>query len=110
MRIGDLHDLITIQNATESRDAFGAVIQIWMDYTQVWANVAPMRYTTGLEAVVSTLGREQVTPAYTITIRFLSGVNEQQRILWDGKELDIRRVIDPSGRREWLEMACEVVA
>jgi len=109
MRIGDLRDRITFQTATQARDSFGSVTETWADTVTVWANVKALKYATGLESVVSTQGRETVTPSYTVTIRYRTDIDETQRIVWGSKILDIRRVIDPDGRRESLELFCELM-
>jgi SPP1 family predicted phage head-tail adaptor len=75
----------------------------------VWASVLPQRYATGAEALVQALGREAVQTTYTITIYWRGDVLEMDRVLWGGRELDVRRVIDPDGRRTWLELMCEAL-
>lgn len=109
MRIGDLRERVTIQSATQSRDTFGAVTETWSDVAVVWANVTPLKYTSGVEALVNSQGREVVNTAYTITLRFRTGVTERNKLIWNNTVLDVKRVIDPTGRREWLELLCEVI-
>lgn len=108
MRVGDLHETITIQQRTVTLDAFGGEVETWATLATVRASVLPQRYTTGVEAVASALGRESVQTSYTVTIYHRTDVTELHRVYWSGQALDIRRVIDPDGRRRWLELLCEV--
>lgn len=109
MRIADLRDLIVIQSVTQARDSFGAVTESWANTLTVWANVKALKYSTGLESVVNTQGREVVTPSYTMTIRYRTDVSERQRVVWNGQTFDIRRIIDPTGRKEYMELYCELM-
>lgn len=107
MKAGDLRERITIERASSTQDAFGEPIESWSTVATVWANMAPQRYTTGVEALAQALGREAVKTSYTVTIYWRSDVLETDRVTWNGKVLDILRVIDPDGRRTWLELLCE---
>lgn len=104
---GDLRDEVTITAITASFGSFGELIETLTLVDTVFASVVPQRYTSGVEALVNALGREAVSTTYTITIYFRSDVTEGNRLTWNGKELDIKRVIDPTGRRRWLELMCE---
>lgn len=108
MRIGDLHEEITIEQHSVTLDSFGAAVETWSPLATVRASVLPQRYTSGIEAVTQALGRESVATSYTVTIYYRNDVTELHRVIWGGKTLDIRRVIDPDGRRRWLELLCEV--
>ena len=107
MRAGELRERITIERATSVQDEFGEPIPTWFEAAEVFACVLPQRYTSGAEALVQALGREAVQTSYTVTIYWRGDVVETDRIIWNGRELDIRRVIDPDGRRMWLELLCE---
>lgn len=107
MRAGDLRELVEIERATATQDGFGEPQPAWASVATVWACVLPQRYTSGAEALSQALGREAVATTYTVTIYWRSDVVETDRLVWQGRELDIRRVIDPDGRRTWLELLCE---
>lgn len=108
MQIGELRDRVTIQRVTQGRDSYGSVTESWSDAVTVYANVKPLKYATGLESVTSTQGREVTSPSYVVTIRFRTDVTVEDRLSWNGNTLDIRRAADPNGRRQWLELFCEV--
>lgn len=109
MRAGDLRDQVVIEQVATTFDAAGGPVETWTTLATVWASVLPQKYTTGVEALVQALGRESVATTYTVTIYWRSDVTELRRLTWNGKTLDIKRVIDPDGRRTWLELMCEVV-
>lgn len=107
MRAGDLRERIEIQQVTTTRDSTGATVENWTPLDEVFACVLPQRYQQGMEALAQALGREAVATSYTVTIYWRSDVTELNRLDWRGKLLDIRRVIDPDGKRTWLELLCE---
>lgn len=108
MRAGDLREQVTIQRVTATgQDSFGEPEETASTLATVWASVIPQRYATGIEALAQSLGREAVKTTYTIIIYWRDDVTELDRIIWKGCELDIRRVLDPDGRRTWLELMCE---
>lgn len=109
MQIGNLRQLVTIQSATQARDAVGGVTETWSNVATVWANVKPLMYLSGIEALSDVKGRETINTSYNVTIRFRTDVTEQHRLVWGTTVLDIRRVLDTDGRRQWLELACEAV-
>ena len=104
-----MRDQVTIQSVSMTYDTMGAPVETWSTVATVFAGIVPQKYTTGVEALAQALGREAVATTYTITIYWRDDVTELQRLLWNGKTLDIKRVIDPDGKRTWLELMCEVV-
>ncbi|MGC4031477.1 MAG: phage head closure protein [Tepidisphaeraceae bacterium] len=73
----------------------------WVDHARVWANV---KAESGGEAVE---GQAVVSrTAYTVRIRYLSGVTSRNRLaLRDGRLLDVLSVVDPTGKKRELELA-----
>jgi SPP1 family predicted phage head-tail adaptor len=108
-KIGALRELVAIERAAAAAglNEFGEPEPAWVTVATVWASVLPQKYTSGVETLVQALGREAVQTSYTVTIYWRPDVVETDRLFWNGTELDIRRVIDPDGRRTWLELMCE---
>lgn len=98
-----------IEQVTTTFDAAGGPVESWSPLAPVFACVLPQKYTTGVEALAQALGRESVATVYTVTIYWRGDVTELNRLTWNGRTLDIKRVIDPDGRRTWLELMCEVL-
>lgn len=104
-----MRERIAIERAAVTLDEFGEPVETWALVATVWAAVLPQKYTSGVEALSQALGREAVVTTHTVTIYWRGDVLETDRITWNGRLLDIRRVIDPDGRRTWLELLCEAL-
>jgi SPP1 family predicted phage head-tail adaptor len=109
VRAGELRDQVTIESVTTTLDSVGEPVETWAPVATVFAQVKPQRYSTGVESLAQALGREAVATTYTVTIYWREGLTELHRLVWNGKVLDIKRVLDPDGRRTWLELMCEAV-
>lgn len=105
MQAGKLRQRITIEQATETRDAFGATLQSWGTLATVWAEVLPKVGGTG-EEFVTDAASERTSQGYTINLRYRSDVTTKMRVNWQGKLLDIESVADPDGRRRALKLEC----
>lgn len=105
--IGALRERVTIQTLSTTYDSMGAPADAPVTVATVWASVRPQKYQSGVEALVQALGREVVATTHTVTIYWRDDVTELNRLTWNGKVLDIKRVIDPDGKRTWLELMCE---
>lgn len=86
MRAGTLKDLVTVQRATEIRDAMGAAVPTWSTWqSAVWCDLRPAS------------GRERFLNSQTIPeanfkcrLRWLDGLTEKDRIVdADGEVYDI---------------------
>lgn len=104
MRAGQLRDRVTLQEVTETRDSFGAVVEAWSDVATVWAEVADLS------------GREYFDAQQTnaelktrIRIRYRSGVVPKMRAVFGSRVFDIESVIDPDSRRRELHLMCKEV-
>lgn len=101
MRSGELDRLITIEQATESTDAYGAPTLTWdppANSWQVWAQVKPIR---GQEYFAAQQVNARVDT--TFRIRYRSDITTKMRISYGGEYYDIQSIIE-LGRREGLEL------
>jgi SPP1 family predicted phage head-tail adaptor len=104
VRAGRLDRLITIQQLTSTRDAvFGSEVQTWSTLAQVWADV---RDLSGREFVQARQTGTQITTE--LTIRHRTDVTPKQRVLVDGRTLEINNVLQ-IGRRDGLRLMCEEI-
>ncbi|TXH48140.1 MAG: head-tail adaptor protein [Desulfurellales bacterium] len=104
MQAGKLRQRITIERATETRDAFGATLQSWGTLATVWAEVLPK---AAGEEFTSDAASERTSQGYTINLRYRSDVTTMMRVNWQSKLLDIESVADPDGRRRALRLECK---
>ncbi len=91
MRAGDLRHRVAIQSPTESRDEAGGVLVSWADEATVWALV---ENTAAAEQYDAMQVREGAT--YRVTIRYRRGLTGRQRLIHEGRILNITGVVaDP---------------
>jgi len=69
---------------------------------KLWAEVIPVR---GKEY----LSMDKLVPEmqYKITTRYRPDINQAHLIKWQGRELNIKAIVDISGKEEHMEIACE---
>lgn len=102
MQAGKLDRRITIQEPVVSQDGYGEPIATrWSDVATVRAQVIPV---SGREYFDAAAVRAEKTTRFRI--RWRRGVTETQRIVYDGRNYNIRSIVE-IGRREGLEIAAE---
>lgn len=103
MHPGQLDRTITIQTFTVAQDATGQPIQTWSTLAIVRASVLEVNARERFQAL-----REVGVFSAVFTIRWLSGLNDRNRVIYDGKTYDIVG-IQEQGRRQWLALSGEVI-
>lgn len=105
MRAGSLRHRITIQTPTATQDAAGQPVLTWSTFGGTTQIPAKVESVTGGERIRG----KQVAAEATIvfTIRCISGVTTQMRVLYDSRTLGIVRVSDPYGDRRELRIECK---
>lgn len=103
--IGDLRERVAIQEEGIADDSGGGGPLTWTAVATVWGKVWPIsgreiELANGQASMVSTL----------IVVRYRSDVAAGMRCVVNGKAYNIRTVVDPQSRREWIEMLCEAGA
>jgi len=91
-----LRHRIKIESITATRDEWGGVIETWGTFADnVPAEVVPL---SGREFIAAAAEQSGVTAR--ITIRELTGLTETMRIVFDGKDYNIKAILpDPTARR-----------
>lgn len=104
-RIGRMRHRVELQRLTERQDDVGGVSLEWNTYATVWAAVEPIR---GREYFI----REQVAGdvSHRVVMRWRSGVSVRDRVLHDGRQLEVESVLDRDERRVELELMAREVA
>jgi head-tail adaptor len=111
MQAGRLRQRVRIEQATETRDAFGATLQSWGELATVWADVLPqvggLGGGGGKETFASDGAVERAYQVYTISVRWRGDLTSPKlRAVWGGKFLDIESMVDPDGRKRILTLNC----
>ncbi len=103
MEAGRLHDLVSLQENTPTRDAGGAPVDVWTDLLTapaIWADVEPLSGREFLEAA-----RVNAEITHRIRVRYRSDLTERMRIVLGTRIFDILAVLEMDRRRE-LHLMC----
>jgi len=104
IRPGELRERVTVQQATESRNAFGETVLSWSTFAERWASVE------GVGSRESLLyGQQQTDVTHRVRMRYLSGLTQAMRISWRGRTLEIVSLLEHESRSEH-ELICQEAA
>lgn len=98
-----LNNRITVESATTVADAYGGQTVTWSTAYNLWADI---RAVKGREE--ERLGRLVSVETYLFTVRYGPTLSTDQRIVWNGKTLNIRSVQDRDTKRKYLTIEGEV--
>jgi len=93
LNAGTLDKRITIQQVQQSQDGTGQPIETWSTLATVWAGIIDSRGDERFRA-----GQEGANVTRIFRVRYRSDLDEQMRILYDGRYYDIKSIIS-SGLR-----------
>lgn len=104
--IGRLNKYVSLYAAVETINDYGEKTKAWTDcYLQCWAAIEPLvgrEYLSGQQVTTN----KQVK----IVLRYDSGITPEHRIYWDARWFEINTIIDPTEKKEFLElMTTEIV-
>ena len=102
---GQLDRRITIENRTVTQSATGAPTETWATFATVWAGKRDLR---GREYFEARQDQAEVTTEFTI--RYLTGLQREMRIRYDGDTYDIMHVAELGRRAGQTIMARAQVA
>lgn len=104
-RAGELNRQITIQQLLQSKDSEGGLVDSWSDFaTDIWASVD--NYSGNEPSIVKHGGLVGVSRVL-FKIRYLSGISNTMRIVYDGKNHAIKHVSNWREKNKWLYLDCE---
>lgn len=104
---GQLNQQITIQHRTQTKDAEGGIIDAWADYFPailIWAKVNNL---SGNERAATNKGGQTLDARTEFTIYYLAGVNNEMRVVHNGKFYNIRHVNNFMEANEYLIITCD---
>jgi SPP1 family predicted phage head-tail adaptor len=90
---------ITIERATKTPDGAGGSTQTWIPIATVWADVKPV---SGNERYQSM--RVEADVSHTILTRYRSDILPSDRAIFDGRQMQIKSVINIEERNRYLEI------
>lgn len=103
MRAGQLDRTITLQSFTSTVDEYGTPVETWIDAAAVRAQLLQASTEEYLRGYGEVDGL-----AVIFRIRWRDGITADQRVVYEGKILNIREVKE-IGRRRGLELRCDEV-
>lgn len=102
MKAGSLDTLVSIQQQSSTQDDAGQPVIAWTEVTQVWADVKTL---SGLATIKA--DAHASTCKASVRIRYRNGIQPGMRVVHGATVYDIKAVLH-SGRREFLDLVCEV--
>lgn len=99
---GELDQQIVIQQKTQTRRTDGGFDVSWTQIAKVWARVRQMR---GNERYVA--DQLEARGLYRFTIRRRTDITAEMRIVWGGKNFNIRFDPTTSGRDHFMTIEAE---
>lgn len=100
---GKLNRRITIERRATGEDQIGQPVDAWETVAELWADV---RFLSGISAIKASA--DVSISKVSIRIRHRTGLDAGMRVLFDGKTFDIQAVL-PDGKRQFVDLVCEVV-
>lgn len=106
MRAGKLSHKVTIEQPPATLDAQGGRSGSWSEITgsPVWASITPLSGSRRYEAAQVVQGI-----SHEITMRHLSNVTSEMRIMYGTRKFMIRSVVNAEERDRELRLMCEEV-
>jgi SPP1 family predicted phage head-tail adaptor len=105
---GDLRHRITIQQRTDTQDAYGEPIPAWTTWATVWAAIEPQ---SGQEATIAMSQQSEARLRVRVRVRYRAGLSVLMRIAWKTKTYQIEAISEvQTNRREYHLICYEVQA
>lgn len=103
MRIGDLNKLISIIGTTRIGDSMGGFTET--DATiasNIWAAIWPLSASEQIRSMQPTM-----EISHRIRIRYRSAFRPDWRIKFGARYFDVKGIINPNERNEYLDLMCK---
>ncbi len=101
-RPGEMDQRVDLQAEERTPDGQGGFTAAWVSQGSAWAHVRPLR---GSEREHG--DRIQAEGGYMVVIRYRADINETWRIVWNGRNMNIRFLQDEGPRALYLPMEVE---
>jgi SPP1 family predicted phage head-tail adaptor len=98
---GSLRERVTVQQASESRNALGETVLSWATFAERWASVEGVSSRESLA-----YGQQQISVSHRVRLRYLAGLTQSMRLVWRGRTLEIVSLLEHGNRSEH-EIICQ---
>ncbi|MHC6181073.1 phage head closure protein [Clostridium sp. JNZ X4-2] len=99
MRTEKLKHKIIFQKLTATTNENGFEVEIWEDYSTVWASISNLMGREYFEAAAV-----QAEKTVKFTIRYLHGITDDMRILFEDKQYNITFIDNIKYRNKYIEI------
>lgn len=86
---GEFRHIITFQEMEENKNSFGEMTKVWVDKFSTRAGIYPL---SGKEFFAT--DKENSEISHKINIRYRPGINNNMRIIFEGRVFDIESIIN----------------
>ncbi len=111
VKVGRLKHVIQLQYPANTIDSMGQPVKTWYNYKRVWASIMP---TSGKELMSSRTtfgGSVELSPNNTrFYVRYDVGITTLYKVVWRGKDYNIRYVNNVMADDRLLELVCDTGA
>lgn len=106
MDAGKLNRRIVIQSQTATQDAIGQPLpDTWTTFATVWAHI---KFNSGYESIkgeaVASIARA------SMRIRYREDITNKMRVTHNSITYEIKAVMPDEAKREFVDLACEVIS
>lgn len=105
MQPGRFNRRVKIQRLASTQDGLGQVTNTWVDVATVWADI---RFGKGIEQI------EADSPTsfakVSVRIRYREGITAGMRVVHNLVNHNILAVLPDAARRQYVDLACEVIS
>lgn len=102
IRTGAMRHRASLQSRTESSDGAGGASISWATERDIWCEIREVNARERLEAM-----REESAVTHEIWARYATDVTADKRLLHNSIAYNIRAVMDPDTRHEYLRILAE---
>jgi SPP1 family predicted phage head-tail adaptor len=102
MHSGELRKRATLQTETQTPDGAGGYALAWADVATVWVEIQPL---SGSEVLAA--GHLEGHVTHKVTLRYISGMTTDMRLLYGGRVFNVRSVMNVDERNRWTELLVE---
>jgi len=112
MKAGKLRHRIKIEKPVKAQNTFGEVevnrddAADWTDFATVWGQILPIS-SRSEEKFTQDNSQLLAEVDHTITIRYLTGVTHQMRVICGTRIFEISTVLDPDGFQREMTLMCK---
>jgi head-tail adaptor len=106
--VGDMRDRIGLYTRNIAAPVFNSAVftEAYTLLFERWAKVVTVERGRIIFGDVDTGPQEQ--PSHIFTIRYESSVTKETRILWRSEYYEILKIVDPEGRRQYLNLHAKI--